>query len=201
MDQLENNTNQSVNVNYKIRPLTKNDVSACRNICLSTARNADITNKKIVNRLLCLYCDYYLEFPDDTCFVIADDNDVAVGYVFCAPDYKRYEKSYRKHFLKKLIKISIIDWIGKRLELRYHRRFIRHPAHLHINILPIAQRKGLGHQLIGTLEKKLFDLGVRGLHLAVGKGNEKGISFYKKYGFSYLGMRAGTVFFGRTISE
>ena len=59
----------------------------------------------------------------------------------------------------------------------------KYPAHLHIDILPEYQRMGLGSQLMDTLTAHLRQKGVCGVMLGVGSKNEKGKSFYKKYGF------------------
>jgi len=63
---------------------------------------------------------------------------------------------------------------------------IEYPAHLHIDVHPDYQGKGLGHKLTDTLIAHLKDKKCKGLHLSVGSTNLKGISFYKKYGFTQL---------------
>ena len=47
-----------------------------------------------------------------------------------------------------------------------------------------------------TLLSALRAKGVRGVMLGCGKNNEKGNSFYKKYGFTRLGEASGTVLWG-----
>lgn len=58
-----------------------------------------------------------------------------------------------------------------------------HPAHLHIDILPRGQGKGLGRRLITTLTGALRERGVPGLHLGVGSGNPGAFAFYLALGF------------------
>jgi len=64
--------------------------------------------------------------------------------------------------------------------------YVRHPAHLHIDILPRGQGSGLGRRLISTLTAALRDRGVPGLHLGVGSGNPGARAFYLAVGFTEL---------------
>lgn len=59
----------------------------------------------------------------------------------------------------------------------------RYPAHLHIDLLPGAQGRGLGRELIATLAAALRDRGVPGLHLGVSAANTGAIAFYDRVGF------------------
>jgi ribosomal protein S18 acetylase RimI-like enzyme len=61
-----------------------------------------------------------------------------------------------------------------------------YPAHLHIDILPIAQGKGMGKVLMNEFINELKNQKVPGLHLEVGKANENAIEFYKHLGFLVL---------------
>src|SRR5690606_2707699 len=46
-----------------------------------------------------------------------------------------------------------------------HGELTTHPAHLHIDLLPQLQRRGLGSRLLDTLRAALADRGVPGVHL------------------------------------
>lgn len=59
----------------------------------------------------------------------------------------------------------------------------RYPAHLHIDLLPRAQGRGLGRTLIETLAGALRERGVPGLHLGVAEQNAGAIAFYDRVGF------------------
>ncbi len=58
-------------------------------------------------------------------------------------------------------------------------------------VLPLSQRRGIGRQLMDYLVGQFP--GASRLVLNVAKHNEKGISFYRKYGFSFPGETATKV--------
>lgn len=126
-----------------------------------------------------------MDYAIDTSFVATDGENRAIGYVFCAPDYREYEKNYRKYLLPVLRKHKFSRAVTKNLELIFERKLSRGmPAHLHIDILPEAQRQGVGHRLMNALMFRLKELGVPKVYLVVGASNVKGVSFYEKYGFA-----------------
>ncbi|MEK7745054.1 MAG: GNAT family N-acetyltransferase, partial [Elusimicrobiota bacterium] len=59
----------------------------------------------------------------------------------------------------------------------------RYPAHLHMNVAPAFQGKGLGGRLIGRYLSMLKRSGARGVHLVCGEGPE---AFYMRKWFSLL---------------
>lgn len=61
-----------------------------------------------------------------------------------------------------------------------------YPAHLHIDIMPLAQGQGWGRRLIGVFIQRLQALGVTGVHLGVGKANRGAIAFYERVGFELI---------------
>lgn len=71
----------------------------------------------------------------------------------------------------------------------------RYPAHLHIDLLPRAQGRGLGRTLIETLAGALRERGVPGLHLGVAEQNAGAIAFYDRVGFRQVEAHA----WGRTL--
>lgn len=59
----------------------------------------------------------------------------------------------------------------------------RFPAHLHIDIVPRLQGRGIGTQLIATFVAGLRERGSPGVHLVVGRSNQRAIGFYRHIGF------------------
>ncbi|MFA6029312.1 MAG: GNAT family N-acetyltransferase [Elusimicrobiota bacterium] len=59
----------------------------------------------------------------------------------------------------------------------------RYPAHLHMNVSPAFQRRGVGRVLLGRLFEELGSAGVPGAHLICGAGAE---GFYARAGFETL---------------
>ena len=62
----------------------------------------------------------------------------------------------------------------------------RFPSHLHINLLPRLQGRGIGHQLMHTLIAQLRAQGSRGLHLDARLDNHRGAAFFRQVGFTEL---------------
>ena len=73
-----------------IRPYNKKDYRYVQDICIATSALADEDTP--VNRafLTALYCDYYVDYQPEVCFVAVDDDDIPVGYVLCAADCSDY---------------------------------------------------------------------------------------------------------------
>lgn len=89
---------------------------------------------------------------------------------------------------------KIIELINKGYEIKTE--LIDYPAHLHIDLLPDLQGKGIGKKLIELFISKLKDKNVRGLHLGVGKRNKGAIEFYKKVGFNIISEYKFSITFG-----
>ncbi|KAF9506554.1 hypothetical protein BS47DRAFT_1489319 [Hydnum rufescens UP504] len=58
-----------------------------------------------------------------------------------------------------------------------------YPAHMHINLLPEAQRKGWGRRLIDKAAEHIRRFGGRGVHLMIDPNNDEARQFYKRIGF------------------
>ena len=71
-----------------------------------------------------------------------------------------------------------------------------YPSHLHIDLLPITQGKGLGRIMMNRFIEKLKELNSPALHLEVGKKNSGAIVFYKKMGFHIIKEFQYSIAFG-----
>lgn len=178
----------------KIRSFEEKDRENCREICLKTATDPQYVKSK---ELVCLlYCDYYLDNEPDNCFVLADDEDSAIGYILSAEDHWAYDQGM-KPYLKKVRKLSFGQWLAHVVANLSDRLMAKkYPAHLHIDILPEGQRKGFGTELIKTLEDHLKEKGVKGVLLGVGGLNTGAHRFYERNGYTLLRNygRAGRVY-------
>ena len=137
-------------------------------------------------------CDYYIEQEPQNCFVIADDNDNAVGYILCSENMKRYIRAmtpYRAAIRKMGLMQYLFAW-GE--TVAHFPASKKCKAHLHIDILPEYQHKGLGTKLINTLTAHLKAKGIDSVMLVVNGSNINAIKFYKKNGFKeYLNFGKG----------
>ncbi len=181
----------------KVRGYLDKDKAAVRNICVETANGFPVETPKQRELLCLLFNDYYTENEKDTCFVAANSNDEAVGYIICAKDFDAYKKVFLQKYIPSIRKISYAQCVIRRAGLWYEAKVSKeYPAHLHIDILDGYQRMGLGHKLMSALVARLKELNIPGVCLFVGAKNQKGISFYKKYGFKEVKKIAGIVCFG-----
>ena len=162
-----------------IRQYQDKDKARLEDICRITDR-AHLEDEL----LLTLYLRYYITYEKENCFVAADDEDNAVGYIISTKEWNVWKEDFPRFLLE-----------GKRKEIvekgmdgiESFAPFAKeYPAHLHIDILPSCQRMGLGHRLMDALVSHYRKEGVAGLMLGVDPENEKGVNFYKKYGFKPL---------------
>jgi ribosomal protein S18 acetylase RimI-like enzyme len=62
----------------------------------------------------------------------------------------------------------------------------RYPSHLHFNLLPPLQGRGVGRHLIAAVLSRLTDMGSPGVHLTSGLDNQRAAGFYRHLGFTEL---------------
>ena len=70
----------------------------------------------------------------------------------------------------------------------------RYPSHLHIDLLPELQGRGVGRQLIDELLRRLATAGSHGVHLGVDTRNTHAIGFYEHLGFRRHELDEGLLF-------
>jgi GNAT superfamily N-acetyltransferase len=75
----------------------------------------------------------------------------------------------------------------------------RYPAHLHIDLLPVAQGRGFGRLLLQRLFTALHEAGAIGVHLGVAAANTRAYGFYRALGFDELRRWPGGVLMGRSL--
>lgn len=171
-----------------IRPYESKDREFVENICAGHAGPMRKT-------LLTCFCNYYIEKEPQNCFVAADEADKCIGYVLCAADFYTWESVFKDEYYGKSINpITKGMGIGTVEGLRTFAE--EYPAHLHIDIAEDYQRQGIGTKLIDTLIEHLRKNSVRGLMFSVAIDNEKGLGFYRKYGFKELDRDEREIFMG-----
>lgn len=170
---------------YKIREYMDKDRDSVERICAGPSSGGFGDNPLVKEALLTVFSHYYIEKEPDNCFIVADSEDNAAGYVLCAEDFRRWETVFVRDYIEssdnpvtKMMGAGTIEDLRKYAD--------EYPAHLHIDLDESCQRKGLGTQLMDRLISHLRDKNVRGLCLCVAPDNEKGVHFYHKYGFYEL---------------
>lgn len=180
-----------------IRKYQLKDREAVQRVCIETSSiPVDTVNQREL--LLSLYCNYYITYSMENCFVIADESNTAVGYVLCSPSLKKWKQEFNKNYSYLVFRLSKHQWFKHKLSYILHSNIARkgYDAHLHIDILPSFQRLGMGSKLIETLVSHLKANGVNGLHLICSKDNIKGMNFYRKFGFSQIKKVGNNMAFG-----
>lgn len=181
----------------EIRKYQVTDKQNLQKICIITANPQK--NEQGERLLNLLYNDYYTEQEPDSCFVLTDDNDSAVGYIICAKSFEEYKKIFTEKYLPQVKKLSKLQGAVKKLSFIIEKKFAKeYPAHLHIDILPGFTGKGSGSLLINALCGYLKEQGIKGVMLCVGAHNKRAINFYKKHGFNKL-INLGGVFMGKKL--
>ncbi|MBR0510025.1 MAG: GNAT family N-acetyltransferase [Clostridia bacterium] len=178
-----------------IRPYRQTDFEDVRFVCQNSDGPCDWP-QHTRDFVLTTYCDYYLEQEPYNCFVAANDEDRAIGYVICTEDYGRFRPVFMEKYAAKFPKDGWAYNGAKDSTVLQEKYKAAYPAHLHIDILPEYQRQGLGHRLIDTLRGHLRNKGVPGVMLTVGASNKVGRSFYEKYGFLCLEENGDDVAYG-----
>lgn len=184
-----------------IRPYKETDREAVHNICLY-CDGPENFSENAKNFLLSTYCDYYIEKEPFNCFVAADENDNAVGYIICTEDFDTFIKIFSEEYFTRIPESDTTNRFYASTSTVVQKKYKEdYPAHLHIDIFTEYQRLGLGHKLTDTLISHLREKGVKGVVLSVSALNEKGIAFYKKYGFTLLEETPDYVAFGIKLQE
>jgi ribosomal protein S18 acetylase RimI-like enzyme len=190
-----------------IRPARTDDPSEVERlyeICLRTgASGADATSLYTDPRLLGeVYLGAYLALEPDLAFVV-EDGGTAVGYVLGAHDTASFEARCEREWwppLRARYPLGSFaegtpdeSLVGQIHEPRLTDRSVldTYPAHLHVDLLPVAQGGGNGRRLLGTLFDALRADGVPGVHLGVAQDNVSAIGFYEHLGFRRLDVAEG----------
>jgi ribosomal protein S18 acetylase RimI-like enzyme len=69
-----------------------------------------------------------------------------------------------------------------------------YPSHLHINLVPRLQSRGLGRQLMDTLVRALREQGSVGVHFFVQAANQRAAGFYRHLGFTVISAEGPVIF-------
>lgn len=175
-----------------IRKYQEKDRENLLKICIETS-SLPTESEKDLDFLNLMFNDYYAIVEPDNCFVAADENDEAVGYILCAENFDRYFKTFKGLYLPMIKKLGMKYYTMAISEIAVHSIFRKkYPAHLHIDILPVCQGKGTGTALMNELKDHLKEKGIDTLLLSCGMGNKRAIKFYEKNDFKMIANIAGS---------
>ncbi len=155
-------------------------------LCVRTSNPENEYKPEWAPYLMLTYNDYYTEHEPESCFVLADEDDVPVGYIICAKDCRKWRRIFRKEYLPKL-KEQEYSLVEPVMEMLLHSLFAhRYPAHLHVDILKEYCGQGYGVELMNTLFEHLRQNDIPGVQLCVDADNPRAVKFYLRSGFKIL---------------
>jgi GNAT superfamily N-acetyltransferase len=169
-----------------------------------TGRFNDRTLFRLVN------VEGYLRWQGAHAFVAVDESiGRVVGYVIGTPDSRGYARLFRRRMYWRIaLRAFLVSWWRHPESFRQVLQwafgyadpaesfFDEYPAHLHINVLPGYQRRGIGEGLMSRFEERMTGLGVTGVHLGTSNRNLKALPFYHTRGYAVLAERPGVFWRG-----
>ncbi len=192
---------------FRLRAARPADRAAAYAVCRQTGdsgRDATALYREDPEALGHLYVGPYLLLEPELAFVLEDAQGVC-GYLLGALDSERFYRRMEAEWLPPL-RARIPDptgppeawtpaqWLHHELHHfvpHYPPRFRTWPSHLHIDLLPRAQGRGLGRKMMALLLDRLATRGSPGVHLGVSAANERARRFYQRLGFAEVEQVAG----------
>ena len=154
------------------------------NVAVSSHPDRPLDEKELCRHL---YIDYYAFFSQENCFAALAENGEVVGYIISEPDFDRYKKHMLEDYLPKAI--ALRDDFGDRIRneiVPYEKWHEEYDAHLHMDVKPGYQHRGIGTMMIQRMLKHLKSIGCKGVMLQVSKTNENANQFYEKNGLKII---------------
>ena len=196
-----------------LRPYRPGDLLALYEVCLRTGNSGDDAQSLYRDPLLLghIYAAPYATLCPDTTFVLQGGARV-VGYVLGVSDSREYAARLEREWsplLRTLYPLPdrsdatpdarLIRLIHQGYQVPASAWLSQYPAHLHIDLLPVAQGGGHGRRLMETLFIALRERGVSGVHLGVGLSNVRAQGFYERLGFGLLEQGERSLTYGLTL--
>jgi GNAT superfamily N-acetyltransferase len=196
----------------RIRPFEPADLEACYAISLATGfEGGDASHLYRDPKLMGhLYVAPYALLEPALALVVEHDGGVS-GFAVGAADTVPWEERLERDWWPSL-RERYADPAGVPAEARtpdQRRAFMihhpsktpsavtgRYPAHLHMNLLPRMQRRGIGSKLLGMWLEKV---GAHAVHVGVNRANGGGVQFWAARGFEELPVPGRTLWMGRAL--
>jgi ribosomal protein S18 acetylase RimI-like enzyme len=194
-----------------IRPYRPADLDAVYDICVRTAEaGADGRGRYSSDRLVGdVFAAPYVVLEPELAHVVDDGTGTAVGYILGTADTERFVRRYRAEWIPAIEGRYGNDPRDQSMLALHHDpermlvpELAPYPAHLHIDLLPETQGKGLGRGLMTAFLAGLRAAGVARVHLGMVPTNTGARAFYDRLGFrEILVPDAGNVtYLGRETS-
>ncbi|KEP50957.1 GCN5-related N-acetyltransferase [Rhizoctonia solani 123E] len=198
-------------MSYTIRPVTPADRPILSRICLLTGDAGQSAEGQYhyPELLGLVYAEPYVVVPPWFGFVLVDSEDGnIIGYILGTLDTRAFEKNAGKQWYEGLRKKYTKDpYPQNSTEADKHMINLIHKpdtapeeiisvsqAHIHIDLLPVAQGKGWGTRLIGKAVEYLRERGDDSLFVGIDSRNAGARSFYLAIGFESVTTPHGEYF-------
>ncbi|MBO1752273.1 GNAT family N-acetyltransferase [Actinotalea sp. BY-33] len=183
-----------------IRPYRPADRAAVYAVCVRTAEDGGDARGLFSSDDLMpdVYAGPYLELEPGLAFVVEEDGTGAVvGYVLGTADTARWAVEHRRRWLPQVAPRYPLPTVLRTREDRLvdtlhhpertvHAELGAYPAHLHVDLLPSHQGRGLGRGLVATFLGAVREGGATGFHLGVSPTNTAAQAFYRRLGLRRL---------------
>lgn len=196
-----------------VRAYQPGDLPSLYRICLQTGDSGgDATALYRDSELLGhYYVAPYARFEPDLCFVLEQAGDVT-GYIVGTRDSAAFaERCAQAWFPQLRARYPLPAADDRSPDAALIRLFYEapapdpvwtdYPAHLHIDLLPVAQGQGWGRVLVDTFLAQLRAAGVTGVHLGVATTNPRAATFYARLGFRELRAGEDTQILGLRLAK
>jgi ribosomal protein S18 acetylase RimI-like enzyme len=182
---------------FQIRSYHPSDLPMLYRICLFTGDSGQDATKLYNDPDLLghLYAAPYAVLEPELCFILTHLRQPC-GYVLGTKNSEIFREQCEQRWFPVLRErypypadndtskdAMLIRYIHQGYRSRIHTGY---PAHLHIDLLAVAQGKGWGRKMMATFLGKLRELNIPGVELGVGKRNTKAVGFYEATGFVRL---------------
>jgi ribosomal protein S18 acetylase RimI-like enzyme len=185
-----------------IRLARPDDLAGAYHVCLKTGDGGDDGEplyRDDPDALGRLFVGPYLAFEPGLSFIAEDEHGVC-GYVLGTVDsrafYDRYDREWRPDLCARFPDPQgpPATWTPvQQVYAWYHHPdyycpepYAEYPSHLHIDLLPRVQGRGLGRRMMDVLLDRLRDAGSPGVHLGMWARNARAHAFYTRLGFTEL---------------
>jgi ribosomal protein S18 acetylase RimI-like enzyme len=192
---------------FSIRPVRAADLPSLYYICLKTGDSGQdaTTHYRDPYLLGNFFAAPYGAIEPESCFVLARTrDDVAIGYVLGTRDTVAFAQRCEREWFPALraqypmpaaddisSDADMIRAIYEGIDTSDLQVVPDCPAHLHIDLMPEAQKQGWGRKLIERFTGNLRAQDVPGVHLGVGANNTNAIAFYERVGFTCMAASGG----------
>lgn len=197
-------------MSIEIRPACLADLPYVYKICTLTGLNGgDATSSLADPNMVGHYFAAPYLFHDIGCCFVAVQGQIPVGYILGSVSTERFTTWMEQEWLPSIrpyypqgmaLKSPLEQFLFRIIhgQAIFSSALSAYPSHLHIDLLPVAQRQGVGAKLIQVFISTLQQQGSTGLHLGVSRDNAGAIKFYQSQGFKVLIEDEGSLTLGLT---